>query len=120
MTLRRLQNLFDFRVVNPLDFRLILKRALLTDMSIDLEPRLVQAVLVLFSTNVVHDHRSRLGRSLVCLRSADVARCWETAIAGVFVVVEIRDYVVGLRSFRGRLARLDFVVIVAQKMGCSG
>lgn len=111
VTLRRLQNIFDFRVVIPLDFRLVLKCSFPTNMSVDLETRFVQGVLVLFTADVVHDHGPRLCWSLVGLWSANVGWCWRTAIARVFVVVELGDYIVGFTSFWSRLARSDLVVI---------
>ena len=109
-SLRRLQNIFDLGVVDALDFRVILECRFLADVLIDLETRLVQGVLILFPADIMHDYRSRLGGSLVRLRLVHVGRCRETAIAGVFVVVEVGDHVVGLGSLK---ARLDFVVVVA-------
>ena len=38
---RRLQNILDFRIIDLLDFLLILKRSFPADMSIDLETRLI-------------------------------------------------------------------------------
>lgn len=111
MNPRRLQNIFDLWVVNSLDFRLILERRFPTDMFVDLEARFVQGVLVLLPTNVVYDHLSSLYRSLVRLWFANITRCRRTTIAGVFVVVEVGDHIVGPGCNQGRLAGLDFAVI---------
>ena len=57
--LRRFQNLLDFGIIHPFDLLIILKRRFSTNMLIDLEPRFIQAVLVLFAADVVHDMRFR-------------------------------------------------------------
>ena len=92
---RGLQNPLDLGVVRPLDLLVVHKRLLLTDVPIDLEACLVEAVVPFAPTDVVHERRSRLCRSLVRLGLAYVGRMRGAAVAGIFVVVEIREDIVG-------------------------
>lgn len=104
VTLRGFQNVFDFGIINPLDLRLVLECRFLADMRIDLKPRRVQGILILRAANIMHDHRSRLGRSLVCLGFANVGRRRRTAVAGILVVVELGDHITGLATLWDGLA----------------
>ena len=103
VTLRGFQNIFDFRIINPLDLRLVLECRFLADMCIDLKTRRVQGILILGAANIMHDRRSWLTRSFVCLRFADVARRRRTTVAGILVVVELGDHITGLATLWDRL-----------------
>ena len=107
--LRRFQDFFDFRVIYPLNLLLILECGLLADMSVDLETRFVQGMLILFPADVVDNHQPSLCWSLVCLWFAYVCWCRKAAITGIFVVVELGKYVMTLSFSRDGLCPLDLV-----------
>lgn len=74
-------------------------------MSVDLKTCRVEAQLVFIAADVVHDHPDVLLGAIVCFRLADDGGRGWTTVAGVLVVVELRDYVIGF----GFLLRWGFV-----------
>ena len=90
-------------------------------MSVDLEAGGVQGVFALLATNVMDEHRPGLHRSFIRLGFANVGRSRRTAIAGVFVVVEIGNDVAGFTAFEGRGCLANGMnLIIAEEMGCCG
>ena len=90
-------------------------------MSVDLKARGVQGVFVLLATNIMDEHGPGLRWSFIRLRFANVARRRKTAIAGVFVVIEIGNDVAGLRTFEGCTCLAGGMdLIIAEEVGCCG
>ena len=118
---RFLQDILDFGIIGALDLGVILECGFLTYMIVDLEAGGVQGVLVLFAANIMDEHGPGLRRSFIGFRFANVARGGRTAIAGVFVVVEIGNDVAGLTAFEGGdwlAGGMD--LIIAEEVGCGG
>ena len=67
------------------------------------------------------EHRPGLDRSFIRLGFANVGGSGKTAIAGVFVVVEIGNDVVDLMALEGcGCLGGGMELVVAEEMGCSG
>ena len=91
-------------------------------MLVDLEAGSVQGVFVLFATDIMDEHGPGFGRSFIGFRFANVGGSGRTAIAGVFVVVEIGNDIAGLTAFEGGDCCLagGMDLIIAEEVGCCG
>ncbi len=92
------QDVCDLGVILLSDAIVVLELGFATGVLVDLEARLVQGVLVFFSTDVVHEHGSGRGRLIGSRWLADVASCWKASITRVFIIAEFCNDIVGAVS----------------------
>ena len=100
-TVRVFQQLLCLGVVDGFDVFVVEEVFLHALVAVDLEAVSVKGVLVFLTADVLDDDVQWFARPLVRLRLSDVGRLWLAPVAGIFVVIQLGENIVGFTRGTG-------------------